>query len=129
MRKITVFCGSNTGNSPVYAQVSKILVDLLYDMGITLIYGGTQVGLMGIIADHMIKKGGKVIGVIPESLVDIEHAHGNLTQLYVVKSMHERKARMEALSDGFIMLPGGAGSLDEFFEMFTWAQPMWHTQY
>ncbi len=128
MRKITVFCGSNTGNSPTYAKASKALVDVLYDMGISLVYGGTQVGLMGIIADHMLKKGGEVIGIIPESLVSIERAHEHLTQLHVVKSMHERKAQMEALVDGFIMLPGGAGSLDEFFEMFTWAQLSFHTK-
>lgn len=128
MRYITVFCGSNKGHSNAYAKVSKTLIDALYEQKISLIYGGTQVGLMGIIADHMLSKGGDVIGIIPEPLVDIELAHENLTQLHVVKSMHERKARMEALSDGFVMLPGGAGSLDEFFEMFTWAQLSFHSK-
>ncbi len=128
IKNIGVFCGSSLGNEPLYCEATKELAKYLVDARITLVYGGANVGLMGLLADHILKNNGEVIGVIPKSLVDKEVAHPDLTKLHIVNSMHERKAMMEKLSDGFIMLPGGAGSLDEFFEMVTWAQLGFHSK-
>lgn len=128
IRKIAVFCGSNIGNNKQYRIAAKELADTMQDTGIALVYGGAKVGLMGIIADHMLKQGGHVIGVIPQSLVDVEIAHDALSEIHVVNSMHERKALMAELADGFIMLPGGFGSLDEFFEIVTWTQLGYHSK-
>lgn len=125
---IAVFCGANSGNKPIYGDSAIQLANLLVERGITLVYGGANVGLMGILADQVLSLGGHVIGVIPKSLVNVEIAHQNLTTLHVVNSMHERKALIAELSDGFIMLPGGPGSLDEFFEMYTWAQLGYHSK-
>lgn len=122
MKNICVFCGSNPGSSPVYMEGAKQLGISLAEAGITLVYGGARVGLMGAVADTVLAHGGKVIGVIPKSLVDREIAHTGLTDLHIVGSMHERKALMSELADGFIALPGGSGTLEEFFEVFTWAQ-------
>ncbi|EGK07196.1 decarboxylase [Desmospora sp. 8437] len=122
MKNICVFCGSNPGSSPVYMEGAKQLGISLAEAGITLVYGGARVGLMGAVADTVLAHGGKVIGVIPKSLVDREIAHTGLTDLHIVSSMHERKALMSELADGFIALPGGSGTLEEFFEVFTWAQ-------
>ena len=119
MKSIAVFCGAKMGNRNEYTSAAKTLAASLVKANITLIYGGTSVGLMGIIADEMIKHSGKVIGVIPDMLVDIEIAHTNLDELHIVKNMAERKELMMSLADGFVMLPGGAGSLDEFFEVVT----------
>jgi uncharacterized protein (TIGR00730 family) len=122
MRSLCVYCGSNPGRKPVYAEQAAALGTRLGRDGITLVYGGGNVGLMGIVADATLAAGGEVIGVIPQQLVDLEVAHHGLTRLDVVGSMHARKARMFELSDGFVALPGGFGTLDEMFEMLTWRQ-------
>ena len=106
IRKIGVFCGSSIGNKREYREVAEELVDVMSDMGITLVFGGSHVGLMRVIANRMLKNGGKAVGVIPKSLVDVEIAHKSLTEMHVVNSMHERKAVIAEMSDGFMMLPG-----------------------
>ena len=122
MNTICVYCGSNAGNNPAYAAQAKALGTRLAAENLTLVYGGGNVGLMGIVADAVLANGGDVIGVIPQQLVDWEVAHRGVTRLEVVDSMHTRKARMFELSDGFVALPGGFGTLDEMFEMLTWRQ-------
>lgn len=122
MRRVCVFCGSSPGASSLYADVARQLGALLARRGLGLVYGGGNVGLMGILADAVLKGGGHVTGVIPQSLVDLEVAHAGLTDLRIVGSMHERKALMADLADGFIALPGGIGTLEEFCEILTWAQ-------
>ncbi|ONI77163.1 Rossman fold protein, TIGR00730 family [Actinosynnema sp. ALI-1.44] len=126
--RICVFCGSQPGRSPRYATAAAETGKLLAKRGITLVYGGASVGTMGIVADAALDAGGQVIGVIPTSMVDRELAHQGLTELHVVGSMHERKALMAELSDGFLALPGGAGTLDELFEIWTWAQIGLHSK-
>jgi len=121
LRAICVFCGSSPGLRAEYAEAARALGSLLARRGITLVYGGSDVGLMKIVADACLEAGGQVIGVIPRTLVDREIAHRGLTKLHVVESMHERKALMADLSDAFIALPGGFGTFDEFFEILTWA--------
>jgi hypothetical protein len=120
--RICVFCGSNSGSEPSFAQAATELGTLLAHGGLGLVFGGGQVGLMGKVADAALAAGGEVIGVIPQTLVDRELAHRGLADLRVVGSMHERKALMADLSDAFIALPGGFGTLDEFCEIVTWAQ-------
>ena len=122
MRTVCVYCGSNAGSKPAYAQRAMALGNRLAKEGLALVYGGGNVGLMGIVADAVLEAGGEVIGVIPGQLVEWEVAHRGLTRLEVVDNMHERKARMFDLSDGFVALPGGFGTLDEMFEMLTWRQ-------
>lgn len=122
MDSICVFCGSSPGANHAYLQVARQVGDLLARRGITLVYGGGKVGVMGAVADAALAAGGKVIGVIPRALMTKEVAHFSLTDLKVVESMHERKALMSDLSDGFLVLPGGLGTLEEFFEVATWAQ-------
>ena len=122
MKAICVYCGSNAGSDPAYAAQAKLLAARLAADNIALVYGGGNVGLMGIVADAVLANGGEVIGVIPQQLVDWEVAHRGVTRLEVVDSMHTRKARMFELSDGFVALPGGFGTLDEMFEMLTWRQ-------
>jgi uncharacterized protein (TIGR00730 family) len=122
MRRICVFCGSSDGASTSYADMAKKLGQTLARRKLGLVYGGGNVGLMGRLADAALAAGGEVIGVIPDLLKKKELAHAGLTNLYVVDSMHERKAHMAKLSDGFIALPGGIGTLEEFFEIWTWAQ-------
>ncbi|MGH1433432.1 MAG: TIGR00730 family Rossman fold protein [Lewinella sp.] len=122
MQAITVFCGSSSGRKPIYAAQATSLGETLAQSGITLVYGGAQVGLMGAVADGALAEGGKVIGVIPGFLGRKEIAHSGLTELIVVKSMHERKQRMNELCSGVIALPGGFGTLEELFEMLTWGQ-------
>jgi uncharacterized protein (TIGR00730 family) len=122
MNSVCVFCGSSPGNDPDYAAAARELGRTLAERGTTLVYGGGHVGLMGVVADAALGAGGEVIGVMPRSLVDREIGHTNLTKLHVVRSMHERKALMSELSEGFIALPGGNGTLEEFFEVLTWAQ-------
>ena len=117
-----VFCGSSPGARPAYTEATEDLGMLLARNGITLVFGGATVGLMGRLADTVLSEGGEAIGVIPQSLVDREIAHLGLTDLHVVDTMHERKARMADLADGFLALPGGLGTLDELFEIYTWAQ-------
>lgn len=122
MKRICVFCGSQVGANPRYRQAAQDLGHLLVQRGYGLVYGGGHIGLMGVIADTVLQDGGEVIGVIPEAMVARELAHRGVTQLHVVASMHERKARMAELAEAFIALPGGYGTLEEFFEVVTWAQ-------
>jgi uncharacterized protein (TIGR00730 family) len=122
MNSVCVFCGSGPGNDPAYAEAARRLGRILAERDTTLVYGGGHVGLMGVVADAALEAGGEVIGVMPRSLVDREIGHTGLTKLHVVRSMHERKALMSELSEGFIALPGGNGTLEEFFEVLTWAQ-------
>ena len=119
---LCVFCGSNPGNDPIYADVARDFGALLATSKIALVYGGGHVGLMGIVANAVLAGGGKAIGVIPRMLWDREVGHRNLTELHIVETMHERKAMMAALSDAFVALPGGLGTLEEIFEVWTWAQ-------
>jgi uncharacterized protein (TIGR00730 family) len=120
--RICVFCGSNSGSRSAYTKAAVDLGRWLAQEKLSLVYGGGRVGLMGSIADAVLEEGGEVIGVIPESLVRREVAHTGLTDLRVVQNMHERKALMAELSDAFVALPGGFGTLDEFCEILTWAQ-------
>jgi len=122
MRAVCVYCGSRTGTRPIYAQRAAMLGTRLAQQNLALVYGGGNVGLMGITADAALAAGGEVIGVIPEQLVGWEVAHRGVTRLEIVANMHERKARMFDLSDAFVALPGGFGTLDEMFEMLTWRQ-------
>ena len=122
MRRICVFCGSSTGTNATHRRATAELAEALAARDLELVYGGGCVGLMGVLADAMLAAGGRVIGVIPRTLMQREVGHRGLTELKIVESMHERKAEMVALSDGFIALPGGFGTLDEMFEALTWAQ-------
>jgi hypothetical protein len=122
LNSVCVFCGSNPGASPDYADAARRFGRILAERGLRLVYGGGHVGLMGVMADATLSAGGSVIGVIPEALAARELAHDDLTGLEVVPSMHERKARMSELSDGFVALPGGIGTLEELFEVWTWSQ-------
>ncbi len=119
---LAVFCGSNVGKHPIYQKAAEELGKAMATKQIRLIYGGGKVGLMGVIADAVLSGGGKVTGVITDFLWQKEVGHSDLTELIVVKTMHERKAKMEELASGFISLPGGFGTLDEFAEIFTWSQ-------
>jgi len=122
MKAICVFCGSSTGDDPAFEGAARHLGELLVDSGCSLVYGGGSVGLMGVLADTVLARGGQTIGVIPRMLWDREVGHRGLSDLRIVETMHERKALMAELSDGFIAMPGGIGTLDEFFEIWTWAQ-------
>ena len=122
LNAVAVFCGSRIGLHPEYQKAAIELGHLMGERGINLIYGGASVGLMGVLADAVLECNGKVIGVIPETLQEKEIAHSRLTELRVVSSMHERKSMMVDLSQGFIALPGGIGTLEEIFEVLTWAQ-------
>lgn len=122
MNSITVFCGSSFGSDDVYKEQAALLGRTLAKQNIQLIYGGANVGLMGAVADGALDEGGKVVGVIPHFLQSKEIAHNQLTELILVETMHERKTRMNDLCDGVIVLPSGYGTLEEFFEMITWAQ-------
>jgi uncharacterized protein (TIGR00730 family) len=126
MQRICVYCGSNTGARPVYADAARELADVLVRHDLELVYGGSAAGTMGILADAVLEQGGKVHGVIPQMLVDKEIAHQGLTELHIVTSMHARKSMMATLSDGFIAMPGGFGTLEEFVEIITWAQLRFH---
>jgi uncharacterized protein (TIGR00730 family) len=128
MRRLCVFCGSSEGNDPAYLQAARALGETLARSGIGLVYGGASVGLMGVLADAALVAGGEVTGVMPRALVEKEIAHSRLTDLRVVGSMHERKALMAELSDGFVALPGGIGTFEELFEVWTWAQLGHHTK-
>jgi uncharacterized protein (TIGR00730 family) len=126
MNRITVFCGSNSGFRTEYAEAAQSLARLLVEKNIGLVYGGGNVGLMGVIADEVMRRGGEVVGIIPDSLDRREVGHRGITELRVVGSMHERKAQMAELADGFIAMPGGIGTFEEFFEIVTWAQLGFH---
>jgi uncharacterized protein (TIGR00730 family) len=122
MQRVCVFCGSSVGSNLAYAEAARAMGRTLVARGASLVYGGGQVGLMGVLADAVLAAGGEVIGVIPHALNAREIAHTGLTKLYVVDSMHERKAMMAAMSDAFVALPGGFGTYEEFFEAVTWTQ-------
>jgi uncharacterized protein (TIGR00730 family) len=122
VKRLCVFCGSSPGNNPAYSAVAASLGKLLAERRIGVVYGGASIGVMGALADAAQAAGGEVIGVIPHALVEWEVAHTGLADLRIVSSMHERKALMAELSDGFIALPGGIGTLEELFEVWTWAQ-------
>ena len=122
MKRICVFCGSSPGTRPEYVDIARQLGHLLAERGIGLVYGGGRVGLMGKVAEAVLEKNGEVIGVIPQALAAKEVAFTSLADLRVVGSMHERKALMAELSDGFVAMPGGLGTIEEFFEVLTWAQ-------
>jgi uncharacterized protein (TIGR00730 family) len=127
-RRICVFCGSNSGTNPAYRDAAVALGQLLAERGIELVYGGGNIGLMGALADAVLQTNGRVIGVIPESLMAKEVGHLGLTELRIVKSMHERKALMADLSDGFIAMAGGFGTFEEFCEVVTWSQLAIHAK-
>lgn len=122
MKSICVYCGSSPGTLPAYAEAARALAQEMVKHNIALVYGGGNVGLMGVIADEVMRLGGEVTGVIPKALLEWEVGHHGLTRLHVVKDLHERKAMMAQLSDGFIALPGGLGTMEELFETLTWAQ-------
>ena len=122
MKRVCVYCGSSPGNQPIYREMAEAMGGLLARRGIGLVYGGGNVGLMGIVADAALAGGGGVMGVIPRALADREVAHAGVTDLRVVDSMHTRKALMAELSDAFIAMPGGVGTFEEFFEAVTWTQ-------
>ena len=122
MQSIAIFCGANFNGDQVILEAVEQLTQILTDQNISLVFGGGKVGIMGLLADHMISRGGKTIGVIPKFLLDKEVGHTGLTELHVVETMHQRKQLMNDLSDGIIMLPGGFGTLEEFFEVLTWLQ-------
>ena len=122
MKRITVFCGSSFGNEKNYELQAFLLGSVMAKKNIDLVYGGAKVGLMGAVANGVLSENGNVFGVLPRFLMSKEVAHDNLTELIIVESMHERKTKMNELSDGVIALPGGFGTLEEFFEMLTWGQ-------
>jgi len=122
VRRVCVFCGASSGRLPEYAEAARAFGAAAAARGLGIVYGGGRVGLMGAVADAALAAGGEVIGVIPQELVDRELAHGGLTELHVVGSLHERKALMAELSDGFVALPGGFGTLDELLDQLTWSQ-------
>lgn len=123
-----MYCGSNTGREPKYADAARELAKTLVAHDLDLVYGGSDCGIMGVIANAVLDGGGKVHGVIPKMLCDKEIAHKNLTKLHVVSSMHDRKSMMAALSDGFIAMPGGFGTLEEIVEVLTWGQLRFHNK-
>jgi uncharacterized protein (TIGR00730 family) len=126
MKRLCVFCGSRTGTAPIYLEETRRLGAALVKRGYGLVFGAGHIGLMGVLADAVRQQGGETIGVIPQSLVDRELADRQLTELRIVESMHDRKALMSELSDAFLALPGGFGTLDEFFEILTWRQLKFH---
>ncbi len=126
MKRLAVYCGSATPADPVYVEAARAVGHALATRGIGVIYGGGKLGLMGAVADAALAAGGEVIGIIPQALVDAEVAHRGCTELHVVSGMHERKARFTELSDGFVTLPGGVGTMDELWEAISWAQLGYH---
>ena len=128
VRRLAVYCGSASGNHPKFAEAAAATAEAMVRFGVDLVYGGGRLGLMGLIADRVLELGGRAYGVIPQALVDIEVAHGGLTELHTVVTMHERKARMTELADAFLALPGGIGTLDELFEAWSWNALGYHSQ-
>jgi len=126
MKRVCVFCGSNPGRRPEYLEAAREMGRVLVERGMGLVYGGGNVGLMGAVADTVLAAGGEAIGVIPRALMEREVGHTGLTRLHVVGTMHERKAMMADLSDGFVALPGGFGTFEEFCEVLTWSQLGFH---
>lgn len=128
LARVCVYCGANPGRDPAYAGAARAMGTILAQRGIGLVTGGGRVGLMGVVAEAALAAGGEVIGIIPEALMRKELAHASLTRLEVTASMHERKARMAELADAFVALPGGLGTFEELFEIWTWAQLGWHAK-
>lgn len=126
MKSVCVYCGSASGARPVYAEAAKAFGRALVEANMSLVYGGGRVGLMGLIADEVLACGGRAVGVIPELLLSKEVGHTDLTELHVVPDMHERKKKMADLSDAFVAMPGGVGTFEELFEVYTWAQLGYH---
>jgi hypothetical protein len=126
MKRLAVYCGSATPADPVYLDTARAVGRLLAERGIVVVYGGGRLGLMGAVADAALAAGGEVVGVIPQALVDAEVAHRGLSELHVVSGMHERKALFTELSDGFVTIPGGTGTMDELWEALSWAQLGYH---
>jgi uncharacterized protein (TIGR00730 family) len=126
MSRLCVFCGSKSGDREIYTESTRRLGERMVARGVGLVFGGGHIGLMGVLADAVLKAGGEAIGVIPQDMIDKELAHSGLTQLHVVTTMHQRKALMADLADGFAALPGGFGTADEWFEILTWAQLGYH---
>ncbi|MEM6683304.1 MAG: TIGR00730 family Rossman fold protein [Pseudomonadota bacterium] len=126
MKRICVFCGSSPGHDPDYARIGNIVGAALAERGIGVVYGGASIGVMGAVADGAMAAGGEVIGVIPKAITEFEVSHPGITALHVVDTMHQRKAMMADLSDAFIALPGGIGTLEELFEVWTWGQLGYH---
>jgi uncharacterized protein (TIGR00730 family) len=122
MKRVCVFCGSSVGKRPEFADAAREFGKVLAERGLELVFGAGHIGMMGVVADAVLERGGRAVGVIPQALVDKELAHRGLTELHVVETMHQRKALMADLSDAFVALPGGYGTLDELFEILTWAQ-------
>ena len=122
MKHLCIFCGSSKGNDPVYENTALELAEIIVNQGLTMVYGGGSIGIMGVLADQILSLNGKVIGVIPKFLYDLEVGHDNVTELIIVESMHERKQKMAEISDGFLALPGGFGTLEEMGEILTWIQ-------
>ena len=128
MRRLAVYCGAGMGNDPAHADLARRLGTMMAQRGIALVYGGGHRGLMGVVADAVLGAGGEAHGVIPQALVDLEVAHRGLTELHVVTTMHERKAKMTELTDAFVAIPGGIGTLDELFEAWTWYTLGYHAK-
>ena len=128
MRNVCVYCGSSAGNEPHFIEAARELGRVLAERDLGLVYGGASIGMMGAVADEVLRQGGRAIGVIPESLMHNEVAHPDLTELHVTAGMHERKTLMEHKADAFIALPGGLGTLEELFEILTWAQLGFHNK-
>ena len=122
MKHLCIFCGSSKGNDPVYERTAVELAKIIVDEDLTMVYGGGSIGIMGVLADKILSLNGNVIGVIPRFLYDLEVGHDNVTELIIVESMHERKQKMAEISDGFLALPGGFGTLEEMGEILTWIQ-------
>ena len=128
IKRLAVYCGSATGNQSYFAESAQATARAMVSRGIDLVYGGGRLGLMGLVADSVLELGGKVYGVIPEALVNLEVAHTGVTELYTVANMHERKAKMTDLADAFIAIPGGVGTLDELFEAWSWNALGYHAK-
>ena len=126
VKSAAVFCGANSGNKPIFTESAVALIDVLLERQATLVTGGGSVGLMGVMADHMLSKGGRAVGVATQALVDIEVTHQGMSELYVTDTMAERKQKIFELSDAFIAFPGGPGTLDEFFEIYSWGKLAYH---
>ena len=128
VKRLAVYCGSAAGSDPIFADATRATAAAMANHGVDLVYGGGRLGLMGVIADSVLETGGKVYGVIPTALVDLEVAHSGITELHHVANMHERKAKMTDLADAFIALPGGIGTLDELFEAWSWNALGYHAK-
>ena len=128
LKRLAVYCGSATGTDPAFAEATRATAQAMVNNGVDLVYGGGRLGLMGLVADSMLELGGKVYGVIPDALVNLEVAHTGITELFHVPNMHERKAKMTDLADAFIALPGGIGTFDELFEAWSWNALGYHAK-